>query len=136
MNYPITDPKGSLLKRALLANAAFSAVSGFLIVLLDGRLSALLGIVELQLWPIGVMLLGFAAYLVWFATRPTVNSGGAMSIILSDLAWVAGTVILLLGWNDLFSTAGVWLLGGIGVVVFLLAELQWLGLRRLRLAQT
>ena len=60
------------------------------------------------------------------------NATSVISVIVSDLAWVIGTVILLAGWNSVLSEAGVWLLAMIGVVVFVLAELQWLGLRRLQ----
>ena len=132
MNFLIDQTEAAMLKRALLANAAFSTISGLLIVVFDQRIAALIGGVEHQLWPIGAMLLGFGAYLAWLATRRTVNSASVISVIVSDFAWVAGTVILLVGWHSVISVAGLWLLAVIGAVVFLLAELQWIGLRRLQ----
>lgn len=132
MNYPTTVSEASLLRRALQANAVFSTMSGFLVIVFDQRISALVGSASYRLWPVGVMLLVFGAYLAWFSNRETMNGASVISIIASDLAWVAGTVILLAGWHDQISVAGILLLGVIGLFVFLLAEMQWIGLRRLR----
>jgi hypothetical protein len=121
-----------LLKRALLANAAFSGLSGLLIVVLDARIAALLTEIDYKLWPIGVMLIGFSASLLWYSTRPTINSAWVMSVIVADVAWVVGTVVLLLAWHDVLTASGAWILAIAGILVLVFADLQWFGLRRLR----
>ena len=102
----------------------------------DEQIAGTLTQVEHHLWPLGLMLIGFSASLVWFTTRPNVSAAWVKSVIAADMAWVVGTVVLLIGWNDLLSTAGIWTLAIIGVLVLLFAELQWFGLRRLRKSVT
>ena len=124
--------ESSLLTRALLANAAFSGICGALIVVFDERIVSALTQVDHQLWPLGMMLIAFSASLTWFATRRSVSSAWVTSVIAADLAWVVGTVVLLVGWSELLSTAGIWALSIVGALVLLFAELQWFGLRRLK----
>ena len=136
MKLSIDRVEGSLLTRALLANAAFSGLCGVLIVVFDERIVSTLTQVHHHLWPLGVMLIGFSASLAWFATRRSVSSAWVTSVIAADLAWVAATVALLVGWSDLLSTAGIWALSIIGALVLLFAEPQWFGLRRLKNSAT
>jgi hypothetical protein len=136
MKLPANKPAAKLLRRALLGNAAFSAICGVLIVTFDTQLVGLMTDLQHHLWPLGLMLLAFAASLLWFSTRPTISSAWVASVIIADLAWVAGTVALLLGAHGLLTVAGLWILAVVGVFVFGFAELQWLGLRRLRRTAT
>jgi hypothetical protein len=124
--------EASLLKRALLANAVFSAIGGLLILFGDRQIARLLTEVEQSLWVIGAMLLGFSASLLWYSTRPAISSAWVTSVILADVAWVAGTVVLLLGWHELLTAPGAWILAIVGALVLLFADLQWFGLRRLK----
>ena len=123
-----------LLRRALLGNAACSTICGALIVAFDQQIVALMMNLQHSLWPLGVMLIGFAASLVWFSTRSTISSAWVNSVIAADLAWVAGTVVLLAGWHGKLTAAGLWILVAVAALVFAFAELQWLGLRRLRIS--
>ncbi len=132
MKYSADRDEATLLRRALLANAVFSGISGLLIVIFDQGIVSLLTSVEHHLWPLGLMLLGFSALLVWLATRASVDSGWINLVIAADLGWVLGTVVLLAGWREFLSSAGLWIIVGVGLVVLALAELQWFGLRRLK----
>lgn len=132
MKLPTDRSEAALLRRALLGNAAFSASCGALIMIFDARITGLMSNLEHHLWPLGIMLLGFSASLVWFSTRPTVSSASVNAVIAADMAWVAGTVVLLAGWHGLLTPAGVWILAAVALLVFAFAELQWLGLRRLK----
>ena len=114
MNLSTEGTGAAMLRRALIANAIFSTISGVLILVFDQRIATLIGVAGLGLWPIGAMLLGFGAYLAWFAKRRTMNTASVVSVIVSDFAWVIGTVILLAGWNSVISVAGVWLLADPG----------------------
>lgn len=136
MNYSTEKTEAGLLKWALLGNAAFSATCGLLIVVFDNSIASVMGSIAEPLWPLGAMLLGFGAYLAWFASRPKINSAWVISVVVADFAWVIGTAVLLFGWRELFSATGTWVLIGIAAVVFAFAELQWVGLRRLRFAQS
>jgi hypothetical protein len=111
---PTNRAEASLLRRALLANAAFSSICGALIMMFDMRIASLMTNFHYHLWPLGLMLLGFAASLVWFSTRPTISSAWVTSVIVADLAWVAGTVGLLVGWHGMLTAAGLWILSVLG----------------------
>ena len=132
MKMPTNRAAAGLLCRALLGNAAFSAICGALIVVFDQQIVMLMANLEHHLWPLGLMLLGFAAFLVWLSMRPAVSAAWVKAVIVADLAWVAGTIVLLVGWHGMLTGAGLWILGLVGTLVFVFAELQWLGLRRLR----
>ena len=134
MNLPGDHSAAALLRRALLANAAFSALCGTLIIAFGDSIVSLITSGEFQLWPVGVMLIGFAVSLAWFATRSSLSRAWVRLVIAADFAWVAGTVVLLAGWHEVLSATGVSILAAIGVVVLLFGELQWLGLRRLQKA--
>lgn len=136
MKLPTNRAEATLLRRALLGNAAFSATCGALIVTFDARIVGLMSSVQYPIWPLGLMLLAFAASLLWISTRPAIGSAWVTSVIVADLGWVAGTVGVLLGWHGMLTAAGLWILAVVGVFVFVFAELQWLGLRRLRGAAT
>lgn len=134
MKLPTDTAAAVLLRRALLGNAAFSAICGALIVIFDARIAGLITNARYDLWPLGVMLFVFAASLAWFSTRPRVSSAWVSSVIAADLAWVAGTLVLLAGWHGMLTGAGTALLIAVAIFVLGFAELQWLGLRRLRAA--
>lgn len=131
MELSITHHRAGMLKRALLANAAFSGLSGLLIVVFQSKIAALSGFPGLALWPVGVVLMGFSAHITWLATRTDVDRTAVGSIIASDFAWVIATPVVLWIWRDSFTPAGLWLLIGVGLVVLIFAELQWVGMRRL-----
>ena len=132
MLLPTDHPASTLLRRALLSNAAFSAVCGLALIIFDDRLVGLMLSVEYQLWPLGALLIGFALSLVWLATRKSINVAWVRSVIAADFGWVIGTGALLGGWNELLSATGVWMAVATGAVVLLFGELQWIGLRRLQ----
>ena len=134
MRMPTDHAAAILLRRALLSNAAFSASCGVVIMLFDETIVSLITTMEHRLWPLGLMLVGFAASLAWFATRRTLTSAWVCSVIVADFAWVVGTVVLLAGWHEQLSAAGVAILIAIGAVVLLFGELQWIGLKRLQSA--
>ena len=123
MKLPTNRAEARLLRRALLGNAAFSAICGVLIVVLDQHIVALMAKLEHHLWPLGLMLIGFAAFLVWLSTRPAVSPAWINAVIAADLAWVAGTIVLLVGWHGMLTGAGLWILGLVGALVFVFAEL-------------
>jgi hypothetical protein len=131
MKLPADHSAATLLRRALLSNAAFSGLCGILIIMFDEGIAGLVATVEYRLWPLGVMLIGFAASLLWFSTRATLGVAWVRSVIAADFAWVVGTAALLIGWHDLLSSAGVGILITIAAAVLLFGELQWVGLRRL-----
>ena len=127
-----TDERSTLLRRALVANALFSGASGALLALGARPVAIFLGLENaLFLTITGVLLLLYAAGLLYVATRPTVNRAAAWMAVALDLLWVAASAAILLGgWLPL-TTAGRWAVGIVAELVALFALFQYLGLRRL-----
>lgn len=122
-------PTDGLLRASLRANASFSALSGLCFVLASAPLADFLDVAPPALVTgVGVNLLGFAAALLWLASRPSPAMGLVRLVIALDLAWVAGTIAGV--YADAFSRAGALASLGVAGVVAGLAGLQWIGLRR------
>lgn len=123
--------RDTLLTRALAANAAFSGLSGLVLLAAAGPVAGWIGL-EGGAWlrAIGAGLLLFAAALVGLtrSREPARRAVGAVTA--ADLAWVAGSALLLALFPDLLTTAGERTVGAVAVVVAALAAAQLLGLRR------
>jgi hypothetical protein len=91
--------RAAMLRRALLLDAAASGAMGVLLLVGAGFLAAPLGLpVALLRWT-GVVLIPFAAYLVWVAPRAAASPAVARPIVLVNVAWAVGTPLLLVsGW--------------------------------------
>ena len=131
-----------LLRRTLWGNAIFSVISGAVLVAFAGPFASLateapLAVAGLELaivfelLGLGVVVFGLVAG--WAASREILPRGLARAIFAADIAWVAGSALVLLlpaSW----STIGI---AGIAVVALIVADiavLEYLGLRRLNAA--
>ncbi len=122
-----------LLRTALRGNGVFSAVSGAMMVVASRPLAEFIGLA----WPsalliMGVLTLLYALDLFWFTSRETINMTFAWLTIILDVAWVVGSVVLLLADPLGFTVAGKWFVGLMAEAVALFAVVQWLGVRRLK----
>ncbi len=130
-----TGDQTQFLRRALQADAIFSALSGALAIVDAAPIAALLGFATPAatniVMAIGVGLLVWAALAFWISTRPKPSRGLVFMIIDGNLLWVLATIFLLLsGWLP-FSTTGKWAIALVADAVGLLALLQYVGWRRL-----
>ena len=120
-----------LLRRALLANASFSTISGLVLVFAQRWVVRLLGLPEtINLITLGISLLVFAAILVLFARKNPIKLSDAWIAVILDAAWVIASYPLL--FVVPFSTSGKWVVGVVAEVVMAFALMQWLGIRRIR----
>lgn len=120
-----------LLRRALLANASFSTISGLVLVFAQQWVVRLLGLPgTINLITLGISLLVFAAILVLFARKNPIKLLDAWIAVILDAAWVIGSYPLL--FVVPFSTSGKWVVGIVAEVVMVFALMQWLGIRRIR----
>jgi hypothetical protein len=83
------------------------------------------------LWILGVGLLAFAAHLASVARQPIIGRGAAFYFLVCDVAWVAGSAIVLLGWPELMTGVGRLVFAVIADAVALLAVAEFVGYRRL-----
>jgi len=131
-------PSDKLLRRTLWGNAIFSIASGAILAIFAGPFAGVaahapvvvMGLdLAIVLELLGLGVIGFGALCAWVASRPTLPRAWARVIFAADLAWVAGSALLLL--VPSWTTAGI---AGIVVVALIVADLailEYLGLRRL-----
>jgi hypothetical protein len=131
-----------LLRRTLWGNAVFSVISGAVLVAFAGPFAALateapLSVGRLELATVfellGVGVVAFGLIAGWAASRETLPRGWARTIFAADVAWVAGSALVLL-LPAAWSAIGI---AGIVVVALIVADiavLEYLGLRRLSAA--
>lgn len=126
-------PRSNLLRNSLRGNAAFSILSGTLLILTASPLATWLGSgPPIILTIIGLSLLIFAAGLVHNASRETINILEAKAAVALDGLWVLGSyAIIALG---LLSTKGNWLVAMVADVVLVFSILQYFGIRNLKVA--
>ncbi|MCI0415008.1 hypothetical protein L0222_19720 [bacterium] len=118
-----------LLRRALWANAVFSALSGLAFVIFAEPIHEWLQPEkEIALPSIGILLLLYAVSLARNATRPLINRTQVWCAIVLDLVWVTGSIALLI--LGLFGTPGNWIVSIIADIVLVFAILQIVGLRK------
>jgi len=130
MNQSVDERQG-LLRKALTGNAVFSVLSGIAIVLANRWLVRFLGLPEkVGLGIVGLSLIVYAVILWRNARRPTIKVAGAWVAVVMDLAWVAGSYVLILVVP--FSAGGKWMVALVAELVLAFAILQWFGIRRMR----
>lgn len=120
------------LRRVLWLDAATGAATGALQLLLTGLLASLLGLPETLLVVSGWAILGYVAGISFIATRQFVPTSLVWVLIGANLLWVAGCLALLLGDLVTPTLAGQVFIAVQAVAVGLLAEMQWVGLRKAR----
>ena len=119
----------SLLRKALISNAAFSGLSGTTLFVAAPWLSEGMGIPQsIILRVVGLSLLGFAVALILNATRAEVNRRQAWIAVALDFAWVLGSAALVS--LQLLTASGNWAVVVVADVVLVLALAQTIGLRR------
>lgn len=120
------------LRTALRANAAFSATSGLTALLWAHPLADWMGgFSPWILLALGPGLLLFAVILLLEARRARPVPSAALAISIADLAWVAGSAVLLIVAGHALSAGGAWTVIVVALVVLALATWQLAGLRGL-----
>lgn len=120
-----------LLRTALLANCAFAGLSGVILLFGSSPLSELFGLqMPRILIGTGALLLVYAAALLLNARRVTVCQTEASITVFLNIAWVVGSVGLLVAGS--LSSAGNWTVTVAANIVLLFTVLQFYALCRLR----
>lgn len=125
-----TGDGGRLLASAVSVNGIFSAASGVVLIAGAPMLRSPIGADGWLLATVGVGLVGFAVLLVWLLAAPRRLAVGAGSVLVADVAWVLGAVVLLAGFPGLLAPAGRVGLAVVSGVVAAIAVAQAVGLRR------
>ena len=120
----------AFLRFALIGDAVASGATGLLMTLGAGFLAGLLGLPESLLRWAGLILLPYAAGIAYLGTRQRLSRGAVWAVIAINVAWVAESMLLLLGsWVNPMGLGYAFVLFQ-ALVVAGFAEAQYLGLRR------
>ena len=118
------------LRRTLTIDAVVSAASAVLLLFAGDELARWLAVPETLLRYAGGLLVPFALYVGTLARREAVTRSGVAAVIGMNIAWVVASVWLVIGSSVRPSPAGYVFIGCQALAVALLAELQYMGLRR------
>lgn len=126
----LTSPVG--LRRVLWADALSGTGTAVLHLALAGTLSGLLGLPAALLSASGILLLLYVALAGTLALQATPSRALLGALVVGNFAWVAACLALLFGGLVLPTPLGQAYLAVQAVAVLVLAELQWMALRRQR----
>jgi hypothetical protein len=125
------DDPGRVLRLTLTVNALATAATGVLFLAGAPALHARFGLPSpAPLAVVGALFVLFGGY-VWIARREPQNPRLAFSVFMMDVAYVAASVVFLLGFPRALSPLGWWLVLGLAEVVTVFAIAEYVGLRRL-----
>lgn len=118
------------LRNVLIADAASCVATGALQAALTPSLAQLLNLPAPLLQETGWFLLVYGAFVAFVATRDPIPRGFVWVFIAGNFAWAAGCAALLVARPLAPTLLGqAWIIAQ-AVTVVVLAELQWMGLRR------
>ncbi|MFU8872282.1 hypothetical protein [Micromonospora sp. SL4-19] len=125
-----TAADAKLLRFALKQDALGSGANGVVYVVVAAIFGELFGLPAVLLYPVGAFLVAWAATLLLLAARPAVNRIAVGAVMAVNIAWVIGSVELLIaGWFPL-TGLGTALVIAQAVVVAGFTGLQFAGLRK------
>ena len=126
----LTSPAG--LRLVLWADALSGSATAVLHLALAASLSALLGLPTGLLSASGILLLLYVALAGSLALQSLPSRALLGVLVIGNFAWVAACLVLLFGGSVSPTPLGEAYLVVQAVAVLVLAELQWMALRRTR----
>lgn len=123
----------TFLRRVLAFDAISCVGMGALMIAGAALAEPVLGIPASLLETSGAALLPFAAFVGWLASRESPPAAGVWTAIAINAIWVVDSLLLAAGTWQQPTTLGIALIVGQALVVATLAELEYVGLKRLRL---
>lgn len=123
------DPS-SFLRRALVADAIFSGVAGLGSTFGAGIFAPLFNLPEVFLREVGLFVIAYAAFVGWLGTRQAMMKALVLLVITGNAAWTLGSIALLLSGAVAPNTLGIAMVVAQAVATGVLAELQYIGLRK------
>jgi hypothetical protein len=118
------------LRRAFLADAIASGAMAVLLTLDAGPLASLLDLPETLLRETGLFLIAYTALVGWLATRQSMPKLLVIIVIAGNAAWTVVSIGLLFSDALTPNLLGQVFIAAQALVPGVLAELQYIGLRR------
>lgn len=124
------DQSSAFLRRALLLDAVVSGATGLLMIAGAGLVEGLLGLPAALLRGAGLVLVPYVAFVAYTGTRGPISRPAVWAVVAANALWaVASALLLVSGWVAPTALGYAFVIGQ-AVVVLLLGELQYIGLRR------
>ena len=118
------------LRRAVQADSVFSGVSAVLLTFGAGEFAPLLNLPEALLRETGLFLIAYAALVGWLGARQSMPKALVVIVIAGNAAWTLASIALLLSTAVNPNLLGEAAIAMQAIAVGVLAELQYIGLRR------
>jgi len=126
----------NFLRTVLGADAATCGATGLLLSFGKNALAALTGLPAGLLLAAGLALLPIAAFIAGTALQATLPRWAVWAIIIGNLGWVAASFGLLLAGPVSPTAFGYAFVAFQAIAVAILADLEYLGLRRMAAVST
>ncbi len=123
----------NLLLRGLTMNAIFSAFSAVTMLLAADWVARQVGLPgPANVYAVAIFLVFFALQLGNIVRTGTIRTWEIVAIIVGDLLWVAGSVVLGVLYFRSFSMIGAVLVDAVALAILIFAIMQIRGLREYR----
>jgi hypothetical protein len=119
-----------LLRRALLADCLFSGAGALAMAPGATMLAALIDLPQALLFETGLFLFAYAALVGWLGTRASVPKLVVAIVIAGNAAWTLASIALLFSGSVSPNLLGEVFVVAQAIGTGVLAELQYIGLRR------
>lgn len=120
----------ALLRRILLVDAAFSAVSGLALSLGASLVADLSGLPHRLVLGAGLFLLPYAAFVGYLGARADLPRALVWLVVIGNALWTIESLVLLVSGQASPTTLGVAFVLAQALAVAAIAELQAIGLKR------
>lgn len=124
-----TGTRDGLLRLAMRADAAISALVGLAGIPVAGWLADLSGTTKAFEYGMAAFLIAYGVVVFGLATLPSVRRAG-MAVIIANVAYTVAAIVLVLAGVFPLTSTGVVLNLAAGVYTLVFAELQYQGWRR------
>jgi hypothetical protein len=124
------DQSPTFLRRALMLDAVASGAAGLLMIAGAGLLEGFLGLPAALLRGAGLVLAPYVGFVIWAGTREAISRPAVWTIIAANALWAVASGLLLVSGLVAPTALGHAFVIGQALVVALLGELQYAGLRR------
>ena len=121
---------GAFLRQVLKLDALLSAATASALILGAAVLAQMTGLPVNLLIVVGLGLIPWVAFLLWVATRPTVPVAAVWVVIVLNLVWVVDCALVAFGVGFTPTAWGVGFATANALGTLLLADLEYVGLRR------
>ena len=128
---PRATTRDSFLRFALRLDAVCSGLMGIVGLAIAPKIAELSGTTAGFEYTVGALFVAYGVAVLVLSSRPSVRQTGVV-VVIGNLVYSVATVVAVLAGVFPLTTAGVVGFLGSGVFTLVMADLQYLGLRRIK----